>query len=75
MAYQIHLFLVLPLKVWTGNKAEVYNVRQIPALHICITRTRIIISAVRQRFPCKSVFSVLLYAIVTGMNRPSLRMC
>ena len=40
MAYQIHLFLVLPLKVWTGNKAEVYNVRQIPALHICITRTR-----------------------------------
>ena len=38
MAYQIHLFLVLPLKAWTGNKAEVYNVRQIPALHICINR-------------------------------------
>lgn len=75
MAYQIHLFLVLPLKVWTGNKAEVYNVRQIPALHICITRTRIIISAVRQTFPCKSVFSVLLYAIVTGMKRPPLQMC
>ncbi len=75
MAYQIHLFLVLPLKAWTGNKSEVYNVRQILALHIFGNRTRMNISAVRQTFPCKSVFSVLLYATVTGMNRPSLRMC
>ena len=50
MAYQIHLFLVLPLKAWTGNKAEVYNVRQIPALHIFGNRPRMNISAARQAF-------------------------
>ena len=50
MAYQIHLFLVLPLKAWTGNKAEVYNVRQILALHIFGNRTRMNISAARQAF-------------------------
>lgn len=44
-------FWILPLNTWTGNKTEAYGIRQIPALYICSSRSRIDIGAVRQTFP------------------------